>query len=473
MAAESKTLGKVLEFGHAPRERARNSKGGYSYLADSYRKAHRQLVASGHMGADTTPADLQAITWTRWRDLMPAKQAGTVGHTDTPDTPKNRFSVLANLDHVTSDDDHYDDEEHFLDPFGGPPDELDPDLHAHEQVGWEGSDDDDESYDELPADDDYTDLVTDRRKEGSMYNWSASLKEARQERLTAQAQALVAPLRPVVVPVQYLAQVPHHLASGMDEFGFEPHEAIAVPSEQWQDQHSPGARNPGSTAPPGFGDPLDPLYHNDVLGDPPPDERTLAPGPVMVNTMRGPGFNSGYDVVAVGALGGGGGSSYAQAPSVPHNVPQEPAGASDVLAEHQAALEWLKPPGAAPDAFPGASPGMSREATMAQAAKDNMDLAAGADAFLRTGSIPVPGFEVNMDTILGMPQGSLSGMSHDARSRDFTPAEQDEMVSEGEHEGAKASNLHMLRLEGSMYEELERQVGNDDQAQDSANAFWW
>lgn len=110
---------------------------------------------------------------------------------------------------------------------------------------------------------------------------------------------------------------------------------------------------------------------------------------------------------------------------------------------------------------------------MAQHQADKAQLAAGAEAFLRTGSIPVAGMEVNMDTILAMPQGSVAGMEHDARSRDFTPAEQDEMVREGELEGVKASNLHMLRLEGSMYEELERQLGGDDQSQAAANAFWW
>jgi hypothetical protein len=78
-----------------------------------------------------------------------------------------------------------------------------------------------------------------------------------------------------------------------------------------------------------------------------------------------------------------------------------------------------------------------------------------------------------MNTIFDMPVGSLSGMSHDARSRDFTPAEQDEMVREGELEGVKASNLHMLNLQGSMYEELERQLTGDQQSQDAANAFWW
>jgi hypothetical protein len=116
---------------------------------------------------------------------------------------------------------------------------------------------------------------------------------------------------------------------------------------------------------------------------------------------------------------------------------------------------------------------MSREALLAQDQADKANLAAGAEAFLKSGSIPLPGFEVNMDTILSMPVGSLTGMGHEAKSRDFTPAEQDEMVREGELEGVRASNLGMLRLEGSMYEELERQLATDDQSEASANALWW
>jgi GNAT superfamily N-acetyltransferase len=514
MGATSQTLKKLLEFGDTNRERTRNSRGGYSYLADSYRKAHANLVASGHMDADSTPADLQAITWKRWRDLMPSRSAGKEGHTSTPHTQKNSFPVLAALDGRDDPDDeeHYDDDEHFLDPFGGPDDdELDPDLHAPEELGWEDAEEPDpdeeaHGYDELPPDDDYTDLFTDRRKEGAMYDWTNMLRQARREAQARQVQASLAPLQPQQLPVQYLAQVPHHLSSGYDEFGFEPHQAIAVPSEHWEEQHSPGAPNPASTAPEGFGDNLDPNWvpGRDIGNSTYPDERLLEPGPVLTSPIRSPGFSSGYEVIIgsvhgqVYAQGGGGGSSYVppqqttyvqapldpqppfpmvQAPSSqPVSGPLTPdgaSGASQVLAEHQAGLEWLRPPGGAPSGLPEASPATSRDALLAQHQADKAQLAAGAEAFLRTGSIPVPGFEVNMDTILSMPPGSLAGMEHDARSRDFTPAEQDEMVREGELEGAKASNLHMLRLEGSMYEELERQLGGDDQSQAAANAFWW
>ena len=502
MGATSKTLKKLLEFGDTDRERSRNSRGGYSYLADSYRKAHANLVASGHMDADSTPADLQAITWKRWRDLMPSRSAGKEGHTSTPHTQKNTFPVLAALKDQDDNEEHYDDDEHFLDPFGGPDDdELDPDLHAPEELGWEDAEepDEDDGYDELPRDDDYTDMLTDRRKEGAMYDWTNMLRQARREVLQRQAQATVAPLQPQVLPIQYLGQIPHHLSSGMDEFGFEPHMGIAIPSEQWEEQHSPGAKNPGSTAPAGFGENLDPnwLPGKDIGSSPYPDERMLEPGPVLTSPIRSPGFSSGYEVI-IGSVhgqviaqgGGGGGSGYVQAPldpqppfpmvqapsSQPLSGPLTPDGASggsDILSEHQAGLEWLRPPGGAPTGPPGASPAMSREGLMAQHQADKAQLAAGAEAFLRTGSIPVAGMEVNMDTILAMPQGSVAGMEHDARSRDFTPAEQDEMVREGELEGVKASNLHMLRLEGSMYEELERQLGGDDQSQAAANAFWW
>jgi 2'-5' RNA ligase len=502
MGASSKTLKKVLEFGDSNREKSSNSRGSYSYLADSYRKAHANLVNQGHMSADSTPADLQAITWKRWRDLMPPKSAGKKGHTSTEHTEKNAYPVLAAL--RTDDDEHHDDPEHFLDPFGGP-DELDPDLHATEEEGWEDEEEpNEEDHDDVDdyGDDDYDDMLTDRHKEGAMYNWAQELRQARRERLAAATQVQPAqvpaqPIRPV--PVQYLSQVPHHLSSGMDEFGFEPHQANA-PSEHWQEQHSPGADNPGDTAPPGFGDNLDPASGHQ---GPYNDERMLEPGPVINNPLRGMeqwwnsnDYVSSLHVQAgpgsVYAQGGGGSSSYVmgqtmatsqngavfvQAPSsqpLPNpDITGEGPGAAQVLAEHQAGLEWLRPPGGAPMGLPEASGGTSREAMVAQHTADKAQLASAADAFLRTGSIPVPGFEVNMDNIFDLPTGALSGMEHDARSRDFTPAEQDEMVREGELEGVRASNLGLLRLEGSMYEELERQLSTDDQAQAAANALWW
>ena len=484
MGASSKTLKKVLEFGDTAREKAKNSRGGYSYIADSYRQAHANLVRDGHMSADSTPSDLQAITWKRWRDLMPSRSAGKKGHESTEHTQKNSFPVLAALDH-DQDEEHHDDDEHWLDPWGGP-DEPDPDLHAQEEEGWEDGEEPDDfegPYGDQDQAEDYSDMLTDRRKEGAMYDWTNMLRQARREALAAEVPP------PPQVPVQYLFQVPHHLAQGMDEFGFE-HQANGVPSEQWQVQHSPGARNPADTAPPGFGDSLDPAFQNDVLGGTYPDEQMLEPGPVLTGRFRGVAANAAYEVV-VGAYqgqsqGGGGGGSYVQAPLNPEppypmvqapasqpvslppvsEEPSEPSGGSQALASYQEGLEWLRPSGNGSTGLPGASPAMSRAASQTG---DNMNLAAGAEAFLRTGSIPVPGMEVNMDTILAMPLG----MEHDARSRDFTPAEQDEMVREGELEGVKASNLHMLRLQGSMYEELERQLTAEDQSEASANALWW
>ena len=70
-----------------------------------------------------------------------------------------------------------------------------------------------------------------------------------------------------------------------------------------------------------------------------------------------------------------------------------------------------------------------------------------------------------MDNIFSLPQGVIQ---REARSRDFTPSEQEEMVKEGELEGVRASNYGMLRLDGSMYEELERQLQVDEQSQSSA-----
>jgi len=46
-------------------------------------------------GRQSTPADLQAITWKRWRDLMPAAAAGKKGHTRACTPPKDAYPVLA------------------------------------------------------------------------------------------------------------------------------------------------------------------------------------------------------------------------------------------------------------------------------------------------------------------------------------------------------------------------------------------
>jgi 2'-5' RNA ligase len=495
MGASSQHLKMAQELQGAPEEtrpirtslhEEHNTSGGYAYMASAVRKAHSNLVAQGHMSKDSTPADLQAITWKRWRDRMPAEKSGEEKLTPSLYTPKGTYPTLSHLvmaaddDAPTDDGDPYDEDNYDpLDPYGGP-DEPDPDLYPYgdEENVCPGDDEDN----------DYADMLTDRRKEGAMYDWTNMLRQAHRQAREAEAQ--VAQLRPVEVPVQYLGQVPHHLASGMDEFGFEPHQAIAAPSEDWQRQHSPGAPNPADTAPEGFGEVLDPMFKRHR---PYPDERLLEPGGVVTTPLTSPGFAVGYDLVTASVTV----QADYQAPMDPapvypttplpsypmvqapasqplaQPVPTEASGADQVLAEHQAGLEWLRPPGGAPGGLPGASPAMSRDALLAQHTADKAQLAAGAEAFLRTGSIPVAGMEVNMDTILSMPAGSLSGMEHDARSRDFTPAEQDEMVREGELEGVKASNLHMLRLQGSMYEELERQLSSDDQSQAAANALWW
>jgi GNAT superfamily N-acetyltransferase len=525
MGASSDALKTALDFRGAKKEtlpqrtsmeEEHNVNGGYAYMASALRKAHADLVASGHMSKNSTPADLQAVTWKRWRDRNPG--GGAIPKEEkTPSlyTPKDIHPILSHMvdnedhhDHFHDDDwasslddepgydeaDHdEDDPDDLLDPYGGP-DEPDPDLYTElPNDGRPLEDDGDEEDQGTPYSDvaELEDLPYERHKEGAMYDWTKALRQERRQVLAAQVSP---PPPPPVVPVQYLGQVPHHLASGMDEFGFEPHQAIAVPSEQWQAQHSPGAHNPASTAPPGFGDPLDPLDQRDMLGSPYPDEKLLEPGPTITSPIRSPGFSSGYEVFlghqVAQAQGGGGGGGYVAAPLNPQPpfpmvqapnvqpqsgplVPEEPPGASQVLAEHQAGLEWLRPPGGASDGLTGTSPGMSREALVAAHRHESAELASAADAFLRTGSVPAPGFEVNMDTILAMPPGSLSGMGHDARSRDFTPAEQDEMVREGELEGARASNLHMLRLEGSMYEELERQLAGEDQSRDAATALFW
>jgi GNAT superfamily N-acetyltransferase len=515
MSSSSKALKQMLE---GPVRSGLNSKMGYAHVASAYREAHRRLQARGEgqgpkMDAKSTPADLQAITWGAWRDLNEGGSYGgekPKGGMTAAGYPVYGYLYMTSASDDDNNDDNGDDEDEadgLIDPFGGP-DELDPDLHRTREIHddpddldtWGNPPEDDDEDDGTPYPDaaELEDLPYERHKEGAMYDWSQMLRQARREVLAAQVP--VPPPTPAV-PVQYLGQVPHHLASGMDEFGFDPHQAIAVPSEQWQAQHSPGAHNPASTAPPGFGEALDPLDQRDMLGSPYPDEKLLEPGPVITSPIRSPGFSSGYEVFMghrVQAEGGGGGSSfvpspqttYVQAPLNPEPpypmvqapstqpltglvAPEEPAGGSQALASYQEGLEWLRPPGGASTGPGGASPGMSREALVAAHQHESAELASAADAFLRTGSIPVPGMEVNMDTILSLPQGPLSGMGHDARSRDFTPAEQDEMVREGELEGARASNLHMLRLQGSMYEELERQLAGEDQSQAAANALFW
>jgi hypothetical protein len=616
--------------GSAPMARDYNTVGGYGFLAHVIRRAHKELVDEESMEPWRLPSATQSTSWEGHKAVSGAK-----GNEDYPyirtrgdlEEHRNRRIESGPLWRQGNMGDMVNPLSH--DEPGLPAEEPDPDLFPEENNDWHSArgmpeftpdpyieeeadyrdthlPDEFERWPEEEADEaDFSDLLHERRKEGTMYDWSQDLRQARRQALAAQ---LPEPAPPPEVPVQYLSTVPHHLASGMDEWGFEPHQANDAPSEDWQVQHSPGARNPASTAPPGFGDPLDPADERDILGSPYPDERLLEPGPTLTNRFRGPASNAGYDVImaslqaqaarkktpreryvemtnkhpnlswdsfeenavdqghevdsdeyfneamaqAAGALdqarwspgarkkktealivqsqnstgnggggasyygtlhvqaqGGGGGSYYTQAPLNPQppqvpngpqppfpmvqapapqavpspvempitpastSVPQEPSEGSQALASLQDGLEYLRPPGGAPGGPGGASPGMSREAVLAQDQADRAQLAAGAEAYLRTGSVPIPGTEVNMNTIFDMPVGSLSGMSHDARSRDFTPAEQDEMVREGELEGVKASNLHMLNLQGSMYEELERQLTGDQQSQDAANAFWW
>lgn len=58
-------------------------------------------------------------------------------------------------------------------------------------------------------------------------------------------------------------------------------------------------------------------------------------------------------------------------------------------------------------------------------------------------------------------------------SRVFTPEEQDEMVREGEDQGVRARNFDMLYLGNSMYENLQNELNNEDQAQQAAESIWW
>jgi hypothetical protein len=471
MGAESKTLGKVLEFGGSDRERKHNSLGGYSYMASAYRKAHSNLVASGHMDAKSTPADLQAITWKRWRDLMPAAAAGKKGHTPSLYTPKDAYPVLASLQDDDDDGPPVDESpEHYLDPMGGP-DEPDPDLHAREEPDWEDAPEDDEDDEE---DDDGL------LKVGAMYDWTEMLRSARRERL---AEQVVAPYQPPQVPVQYLTQQPHHLSSGYDEWGFEApsvHQAGAAPSAQWQEEHSSEARNPGDTAPHDFGAPLDPNFRPSMLDRPYSDEKLLEPGGVATGGPFRSHMPAGYEVMTGSVHYPGEPGPPGQYPQVPTPVSRVaqvtplpiPAGMSSegasILAEHQAGLDYLRPPEGSPSGPPGASVGtgpVSREAALAQDQADKAQFASAAEQFLQTGSIAAPGMMINMDNIFSLPQGVIQ---REARSRDFTPSEQEEMVKEGELEGVRASNYGMLRLDGSMYEELERQLQVDEQSQSSA-----
>jgi GNAT superfamily N-acetyltransferase len=509
-------LQKIFDPATTKTRRTHNSKGAYAHWASALRDAHRQLQSSGELEGHHDVSALQAGIWEGWRDKVNRKRTSmgedipylqkmsdlkavndSVGHnmtTDNSDSDDSTGQATTAAMHLATGPDD------TIDPYDYDDEEPDPDIFPDENAEWhkgqghhvfapEGDkpddwnalDEDDEAQtddgdgdDELPADDDYTDMYTDRRKEGAMYDWANMLRQARRQVL---AEQVTAPLRVPEVPVQYLPQtlVPHHLSSGMDEFGFE-HQADSAPSLQWQQQHSPGADNPGTTAPPGFGEPLDPLDRRGPFAD----ERLLEPGGVSTDPLRSL-QQSWSGTVASAQNGGGGGGSYFVQPTlhVQANQSSQPSvtaaspEAASILAEHQAGLEYLRPPSGGSGGHIGASPGMSREALLAQDQADKANLAAGAEAFLKSGSIPLPGFEVNMDTILSMPVGSLTGMGHEAKSRDFTPAEQDEMVREGELEGVRASNLGMLRLEGSMYEELERQLATDDQSEASANALWW
>jgi hypothetical protein len=188
-----------------------------------------------------------------------------------------------------------------------------------------------------------------------------------------------------------------------------------------------GAAGQGASIPAGFG------YNQGPVDPTPPFPMVQSPGSEPLQPPTQPG----------------------QPPTDQQTPPGASPSSSQTLARYQAGLEWLRPP--------GASQGPQTPQAQAPApVQEEFNLSAAADAFLRTGSIPAPGQEVNMDTIF-----------KEARSRDFTPAEQDEMVREGEVEGVRASNLHMLRLQGSMYEELERQLQDDDQSEAAANALWW
>ena len=151
------------------------------------------------------------------------------------------------------DDDDMEDEDQgeLLDPFEGP-DGPDPDLNRN--LGPEDDEDDiDDRSAFLPQPPSDSSQFRTAGGEGAMYDWTEMLRSARRERL---AEQVVAPYQPPQVPVQYLTQQPHHLSSGYDEWGFEApavHQAGAVPSAQWQEEHSSEARNPGDTAPHDFG----------------------------------------------------------------------------------------------------------------------------------------------------------------------------------------------------------------------------
>ena len=70
MGTSSKTRAQLLEVLNNKKV---NSKDGYGYIAHAYRRAHRELQDEGDMPKDSAPADTQAVSWSKWRKIMPAK----------------------------------------------------------------------------------------------------------------------------------------------------------------------------------------------------------------------------------------------------------------------------------------------------------------------------------------------------------------------------------------------------------------
>ena len=269
-----------------------------------------------------------------------------------------------------------------MDPYGGP-DEPDPDLHhPHPDPDFDAEyeDDDDQDYD--------PDLYSDLRREG-MYDWESMLRQARSSNPTVIAHDIqnMGPATEVGFFNDF--PLPHHLREGASDFLFE---AAAVPSQQWEDTHSTSSVNPADTAPADFGEPLDPMDRHNIFGQPHADEALLAPGPVLRDPAQG--LSQWFAGVTA-----------SKEPVAPPQMPQE----------GMERPEWLNPKAAAS----GGSQGLVGSTPPP---RGDTELASAMDHFLRTGTLV----------------GTEGSMVHEAL-KTFTPEEQDEMIHEGEADGARAS----------------------------------
>jgi 2'-5' RNA ligase len=433
-----------------------NVTGTYGYLADAYRKAHKDLVDSGEMPKTSSPHHLQAVTWTHWRDINdepgPLKEANKGRFRDYSGENAARLKkfrqeraqsqqVAASI-HWAADDTDPDDSGDLLDPTAYDPDAIDPDFDPDladeaEQAEWDAEP---EEMAQRQAERTESDALARRNDHGqlpriSMLHWSSvqdsgisedvdpgtadAMDEASSVQKAYNDEAEAAQddwyfnqpnnTKPFAdnsanVPT-YMSALPH--GASMVRWGAEAAEEMlrdepegalpstdgGAPSEDWEAQHSTTAADPISAGPAGFGSPLDPGYSHEDLGYPEADEAVLRPS-------GGPGAGSFMNKMedqftsldATGSLDPGAGSR-----------------------------AWLL------------QGDPSRNAGGDQGIRDS-DIAAMARRFLDTGELP---------------EGS--GPQAKVAAKVFSPAEQQELIQEGS-DGTRASNLDRLQLEGTHYQ---------------------